>query len=159
MTTFNKSTTEASLLIRNARQEDLIHIHQVDRDAFGQLAYPAFVLRQFFDCSAQLFKVAVDEDSIVGYVLGQQKQDSSSAYVLSLATAESHRGQGIAYQLMEQLEAEGRALGLSSWVLTVAPDNRSALQLYLKRGYAIQGDELDYYGDGHRRYIMEKTLR
>ena len=55
--------------IVQATKADLKCIYNVETEAFGSHGYPAFFIRQAFDCWANGLLVAKNEDQIFGYVL------------------------------------------------------------------------------------------
>lgn len=58
------------------------------------------------------------------------------AFVDDLYLIPQARGRGIGGRVLDRLEQEGRALGLSALFLVVDPDNAPAVRLYRGRGFA-----------------------
>lgn len=58
------------------------------------------------------------------------------AFVDDLYLIPEARGRGIGGRVLDRLEHEGRALGLSALFLVVDPDNAPAVRLYRGRGFA-----------------------
>ena len=53
----------------------------------------------------------------------------------SLAVLPEHRGQGVGTELLDRLERELRAQGVTDLVLGLLPGNDAAARLYARRGY------------------------
>ncbi|MFO1050414.1 MAG: GNAT family N-acetyltransferase [Geminicoccaceae bacterium] len=60
----------------------------------------------------------------------------ADAFVDDLYLVPEARGRGIGGRVLDRLEEEGRALGLSALFLVVDPDNAPAVRLYRGRGFA-----------------------
>lgn len=58
------------------------------------------------------------------------------AFIDDLYLVPEARGRGIGGRVIDRLEQEGRALGLSALFLVVDPDNTPAIRLYRGRGFA-----------------------
>jgi ribosomal protein S18 acetylase RimI-like enzyme len=76
----------------------------------------------------QLFLVAVEQDQIVGTVIGGY--DGRRGLVYHLAVAPDYRRQGTASDLMVELENRLRSLGCYKYYLIVTRENDAALAFY-----------------------------
>lgn len=93
-----------------------------------------------------LMVVARDGDVIVGQcagVLHRHPDKPVELYVDEVGTASTHRRQGIARQLLDELFAWGRELGCEEAWLGTETDNQAALALY--RRYRPAEDEAIRY--------------
>ncbi len=93
-----------------------------------------------------LFLVAIEDDRIVGSVLGGF--DGRRGMVYHLAVHLDCRDLGIGSALMKELENRLRAKGCIKYYLLVTFDNNTAIQFYKKRGWErmpihIYGKRLD----------------
>jgi ribosomal protein S18 acetylase RimI-like enzyme len=79
-----------------------------------------------------LFLVAEANGELVGVVLGGF--DGRRGMVYHLAVANAYRHRGVAYGLMEELEARLRAKGCLKYYLLVTQDNEGARRFYQKIG-------------------------
>lgn len=93
-----------------------------------------------------LFLVAEDGGQLVGTVIGGF--DGRRGMVYHLAVAPTHRRQGLASRLMEEIETRLRAKGCRKAYLLVKKGNQSAYAFYEERGW----DEMD------KVHIYGKTL-
>lgn len=89
-------------------------------------------LRHKLERDPQLFLVAVDDQVIVGTVIGGY--DGRRGIVYHLAVAPEFRRQGVGRMLMELLEERLRALGCYKYYLLVTRENDAALEFYKSIG-------------------------
>ncbi len=78
--------------------------------------------------------------------------------ILSLGTHPDWRRRGVAALLLRHAAAAARSAGLVRIRLEVRADNRAAIALYTRHGYAIAGALPSYYGVGEDGVRMERTL-
>lgn len=90
-----------------------------------------------------LFLLAVDQDRIVGTVIGGF--DGRRGLIYHLAVDESCRNRGIGSLLMEEVENRMREKGCIKSYLLVTKENQSAMEFYEKRGWQIM-DSVVLYG-------------
>jgi [ribosomal protein S18]-alanine N-acetyltransferase len=142
---------------RPARIGDLAALAALDGGVFGAEAYPPFFFRQALDVFGPLLLVAEAEGGgVAGYTLGAIAAGSAEGWVLSLAVAPAHRSRGLARALTEAVLARLEAAGAARVLLTVDPENRPAIALYERLGFAAVGGEDDYFGPGERRLVMAR---
>lgn len=146
--------------IREAAIEELEKVAEIDKNAFPEMSYPLFALRQFFDICEGYFLVATDENNdLVGYTLGNLDLNQRKGWVLSLGVQKNQRGGGIGFRLTSALIEGLEKNGAEEIFLTVAPHNESAVRLYKKLEFEEIGTDSNYYGDGEERVLMKKTFR
>lgn len=89
--------------------------------------------------------IAFADDTPVGLAIGIEGFSTFACQPLlnihDFAVLASHRGQGIAGELMAAIEAHAQRLGCCKITLEVLEGNRPARQLYVSRGFAAY--ELD----------------
>ncbi len=144
--------------LRSARADDLDELQEIDAEAFGELAYPDFVLRQFFDVHHDSLFVAVRNTGLCGYSLGVSTIDHEEGWLLALAVRGSDRGRGYGRALTNETLALLRSHGVRTAYLTVAPDNVAAVGLYRSVGFTVLREAKDYLGAGQDRMIMTYGL-
>jgi ribosomal protein S18 acetylase RimI-like enzyme len=140
--------------LRTACAGDLAELQSIDAEAFGTLAYPAFVLRQFFDVHHDSLLVAAHPDGLRGYSLGVPTADRRQGWLLALAVRREHRGRGYGRALTSATLALLRSYGVRTAYLTVAPENTAAVALYRSVGFTVRSEAKDYLGAGQDRMIM-----
>ena len=97
--------------------------------------------------------VAEHQQQILGYIAWQHIQDEIELHLI--ATAPSHRQQGIASQLMQQLIATAQQHH-ARIILEVRASNHIAQALYRKHQFTPIATRKNYYGN-EDAIIMEKT--
>ena len=97
--------------------------------------------------------IAENDQQIIGYIAWQHIQDEIELHLI--ATAPSHRQQGIASQLMQQLIATAQQHH-ARIILEVRAGNHTAQALYRKHQFAPIATRKNYYGN-EDAIIMEKT--
>lgn len=96
--------------------------------------------------------IAENDQQIIGYIAWQHIQDEIELHLI--ATAPSHRQQGIASQLMQQLIATARQHH-ARIILEVRASNHIAQALYRKHQFTPIATRKNYYGN-EDAIIMEK---
>lgn len=94
---------------------------------------PRADIRRKLTVQPELFLVAVDGDAVVGSVMAGY--DGHRGWLYYLASAPSHRGQGIGRALVAEAERLLEAMGCPKVQLMVRPDNASARGFYDALGY------------------------
>ena len=97
--------------------------------------------------------IAEHDQQIIGYIAWQHIQDEIELHLI--ATAPSHRQQGIASQLMQQLIATAQQHH-ARIILEVRASNHIAQALYRKHQFTPIATRKNYYGN-EDAIIMEKT--
>lgn len=74
--------------------------------------------------------------------------------IMVLATVPEHRQQGLQSQLLVELLTESRLNKLEIW-LEVHEQNSSAIELYKKNKFTVEGRRVKYYRDGADALLMK----
>ena len=90
--------------------------------------------------------VAESENRIVGYCAIFLPGATAAADVLTVAVLPEFRRQGIARELMRQMEQWAKERGATSVMLEVETFNESAIALYQALGYSQISTRANYYG-------------
>lgn len=144
--------------IRVSRAEDFAELKSLDAEAFGELAYPDFVLRQFLDVHHDSLLVAVRDTGMCGYSLGVSTIDHEEGWLLALAVRKRLRGRGYGQALTNATLDLLRSHGVRTAYLTVAPDNAAAIRVYRSVGFTPLRKAKDHLGVGQDRVIMSAEL-
>lgn len=75
-----------------------------------------------------------------------KKMDADRVEIKRMFTKENHRGQGLASQVLNELEAWAKELQYKKTVLETGKRQVEAIQLYLKNGYQIIPNYGQYVG-------------
>lgn len=147
------------MLIRPATVSDLAAVWAVEREVFGAEVYPAFFFRQALDLWSELLLVAESPTGeVAGYALGAPSLRPGEGWIVSAAVLPAHRGGGVATRLTRALLDACAGRGMTEVRLTVHPGNPAAVGLYRKLGFAVVGEEADYFGLGEPRLVMRFAL-
>jgi ribosomal protein S18 acetylase RimI-like enzyme len=140
--------------------EDLKKIDKLNRRSFsGEISHNIVVLRQFYDCFPDFFRVAILEDKVVGYIIGGIVANTENiGFGLTLSTDPLHLRKGIAERLIEDLILQYKTQNYIKLLLTVEPQNKPALSLYKKMGFQTKEKISNYYYQDDKRYLMELIL-
>ncbi|HOT27338.1 MAG TPA: GNAT family N-acetyltransferase [Candidatus Ozemobacteraceae bacterium] len=99
------------------------------------------------------------DDGIVGEAIVIGGVGEPRAFLFSLAVTRSWRRRGIGFMLMHAVLESLTARGVRSLELTVDPENRPALGLYLSRLGCESVEFLsDHFGPGRHRQLLRKIL-
>ena len=102
-----------------------------------------------------LWLVAVDGDTVVGYIGSQTVLDETD--MMNVAVHPDYRRQGIAEALVLELVSRLKALGSRCLSLEVRVSNEPARMLYEKLGFALMGKRPRYYSNPREdAYILRK---
>ncbi len=108
--------------------------------AAGADVLPRPELEQKLTRDPELFLVAVAESGITGAILGTW--DGRRGWIFRLAVDPAHRRQGIATDLVHELEQRFSALGCPRINLLVLPHNEAGLRFWQELGYLPAPDIL-----------------
>ena len=125
-----------------------------DEDVFTHIAPDVFDepvdpsrLVAYLATPGHIMVVAIDGSSIIGQCAGvihRHPDKPTELYVDEVGTASTHRRQGIARAMLNELFAWGRELGCEEAWLGTELDNDAANALY--RGYApIEDETMQFY--------------
>ena len=139
---------------RVATAFDLPVFVSLDKELFPYSPWSASQYKEEFSSPTRHFVVAVDEaQSIIGYA-GVFAPGGAEADVLTVGVVPSHRGKGIARQLMALITEWAKAQGSTAMMLEVKVDNPEAIGLYESLGYSKLNVRKDYFGAGLDALVM-----
>lgn len=142
--------------VRPIEKDEIKLVYELEKAIFHPIYYPQFVLKQFYDLMPKLFLVAVNaSNEVLGYTQGGINVEKNEGWILSLATNEKYRRNGIGGQLSKKIVELLKSKGMKNILLTVHPANESAVNLYDRLGFKLNEAVDDYYGDGEPRLVME----
>lgn len=143
---------------RQANAFDLPVFVSLDKELFPYSPWSASQYKEEFSSPTRHFVVALDDaQSIVGYA-GVFAPGGAEADVLTVGVISSHRGKGIARQLMALITDWARLQGSTAMMLEVKVDNLEAIGLYEKLGYKKLNIRKDYFGAGLDALVMRLEL-
>lgn len=83
--------------------------------------------------------------SLAGYIVA--RLGANELHINNVAVRESYRRRGIGRDLLAQILAEGRQLGVSTAFLELRAGNAAALALYEKCGFKVTARRKKYYSE------------
>lgn len=150
-------------VIKNMQEEHLSQVAAIERASFGRgdkaKSYEIWSEQSYRDEIAKdnsVNLVACQGDEVIGYCSMYTCLDEG--HITKVAVLESHRGKGIARNLMDTMFARGAELGLKFYELEVRRSNEAAIALYTGRGFQLAGIRKGYYtdnGEDAAIYTME----
>ena len=146
------------IIYRVATAFDLPVFVSLDKELFPYSPWSASQYKEEFSSPTRHFVVAVDEaQSIIGYA-GVFAPGGAEADVLTVGVVPSHRGKGIARQLMVLITDWAHKQGSTAMMLEVKVDNPEAIGLYESLGYSKLNTRKDYFGPGLHALVMRLEL-
>src|SRR5665811_745164 len=100
----------------------------------------------------------VGEDIVGSCQLLRMFDEPGFFYVVGIYIRPRWQGRGLGRAFLLALAEEIRQTGGSGLVLTVAPTNERALQLYRSAGFAEETFIPAFYGEGEDRHILRWRL-
>lgn len=117
-------------------------VAQLEKQCFSD-PWSANAISSELDNPLSLWVVAMDEDTLVGYVGSQSVM--GWADMMNLAVAPAYRRNGIGEKLVLQLVQHLQANQVTCLTLEVRASNESAIRLYAKLGFEEVGRRPGYY--------------
>ncbi len=137
------------MLIRNCEKEDLEKVMEIERTSFD---YP--YSREIFEdnLNSDFFIVAEEDSTVIGYILGEEREDEG--VIVSLAVSPDHRLQGVGTSLMKKVQ---RKMDVNRYFLIVRDSNREAQIFYDRLGFSKITKIKDYYQNDEDGILMQKA--
>jgi len=143
---------------RAATAFDLPVFVSLDKELFPYSPWSSSQYKEEFSSPTRHFVVATDAaQNIIGYA-GVFAPGQAEADVLTVGVIPSHRGQGIARQLMSMITNWATEQGSIAMMLEVKVDNSDAIGLYESLGYSKLNVRKDYFGAGLDALVMRLDL-
>lgn len=143
---------------RPANAFDLAVFVSLDKKLFPYSPWSTSQYKEEFSSPTRHFVVALDDaQSIIGYA-GVFAPGGAEADVLTVGVIPSHRGKGIARQLMALITEWAKQQGSIAMMLEVKVDNLEAIELYESLGYSKLNVRKDYFGAGLDALVMRLDL-
>jgi ribosomal-protein-alanine N-acetyltransferase len=145
--------------IRTIKNTDFPQISQIEFESFSD-PYPLHLFQYLAHTEPALFLVAVEDEKLLGYIIGETEQRVGTlvGHLLSLAVRQEKRRKGIGRQLIEALIEILKKQGCRKLVLEVRVSNYSAKVFYQKQGFREIRRSSKYYDNGEDALIMELNL-
>jgi ribosomal-protein-alanine N-acetyltransferase len=147
---------DLSLLIRDARLEDLDAIVRIEETSFSD-PYPKGLLKAFFYLPGA-YIVASSKEVIIGYAVGIIRYEKLG-HVVSVAVNKSIRRKGVGERLMKEIIERLCSNGAKRIRIEVRESNLPAIKLYTKLDFMEEGKIKKYYADGESAILMYLNVK
>ena len=121
------------------KESHVAAVAELEKQNFSE-PWPEIAVRSELSNKLSLWLVALDGETVVGYVGSQTVLQEAD--MMNIAVADTHRRQGIARLLVEELV---RQLDAYQLTLEVRASNAPAIALYEKLGFTQVGLRKNYY--------------
>jgi streptothricin acetyltransferase len=107
---------------------------------------------------------AFSGDLLVGFVIAEARLWNDSLWVCEFHVSATHRNSGIGKRLMQAAAEQASRAGLRTIVCETQNTNASAIMVYRKLGFRIEGIDISYYSnndypDGEIAIFMKRRLQ
>ena len=146
------------VVIRPAKPGDVGWVQHIEASIYPD-PWPRALFHLMLERAPRLFLVAVSDEKVVGYAVGEveMRGGSSAGHVMNIAVEELWRRKGVGQILLEELEARLGRRGVALLFLEVRESNLPAQYLYTKNSYTVVGRLPGYYRD-EDGLVMEKRI-
>jgi ribosomal protein S18 acetylase RimI-like enzyme len=146
---------EGNFVIETAVLSDLGALRLVEKECFGNDAWPWLDLVIVLTLPGFLSYKAVIGNELVGFIAGERRRIENCGWITNLCVKSAYRKRGIARALLSRCEVE---LDMDHIRLSVRRSNEDALRLYHLAGYESYKVWRKYYADGEDALVLEKKL-
>ena len=123
-------------------------IMEIEKDSFAIPWTRASVEKELINKFAY-YVVAIEDNNVLGY----------GGHITNIAVHKNHRQKGIGNAIINALVDIAKEKEMMGLTLEVRKSNESALALYKKNGFKLEGIRPEYYEDNKEdAYIMWKYL-
>ena len=159
---FVNSNNKNSFFIRQCTLEDLEGVIIVNEKELPE-DYPYFFYKSILNNFPKAFLVACSKnEKIIGYVMWRVERTPSinnlrlinKGHLVSIAVSSTYKRKGIAMALLLNSMQAIKTLKIIEYVLEVRVSNYSAINLYKKLNFKIDGIKKKYYRDSENAYYM-----
>ncbi len=142
--------------------EDFDALYAIETVSFQPpLRFTRRYLRSLIEASNAATWLAEVDGCPVAFAVVEWFENGSEvmSYLQTIEVLPEHRGHGIATELLRRVESSARAANAAALWLHVDAANSTAIRLYERHGFTVQGRKDQYYGAGTEALIYRKTLK
>jgi ribosomal-protein-alanine N-acetyltransferase len=151
--------SDLELAPRRVRDSDLAALMELEQKLYSDMSYPFFVFRQMLETQGSHFFVVPGRDgAIIAYALAATSKESQTAWLLSVGVRADWRSRGIGRRITQHAVDSLKESGVKKILLSVEPDNVTAINLYKTLSFSALRTATDYFGPTEDRLIMEAAL-
>lgn len=145
-----------SLIVSRVDRADhdlLVTLEDYDLEAFGPTGLRTYDLAVMTQAGA-VYLAHLEDQIVGGCQLLRVFDEPEFFYVVGFYIRPAWQGRGLGREFLVAVAREIQPLGAQGMILTVAPDNATALHLYRSIGFIDERFIPDFYGHGENRYIL-----
>jgi len=145
--------------IETATVKLLDKLYEIEEQCFDEEAFSKRQIAYLLTDYNTIALVAKANSDIAGFIIAQVEVEENLEFghIITINVAPNFRRQGIATQLLGEIESLLKQKGITECRLEVREDNNSAIKLYHNLSYQTMGKLERYYGKKHGLYL-KKTL-
>lgn len=144
------------LKIRKMTEQDLSQVTEIAAAVFTN-PWSRQGFAEALPMENTCFLLAVEDNTVLGYCGVYMAVDEGE--IINVAVSPKFQRKGIADKLLSALIKEGTKNGVSRFFLEVRVSNTTAIHLYEKHGFQIQGIRKDFYKEIHEdAYVMNRLM-
>ncbi len=134
------------MIVRKATKRDVRACAEIEKQESGESIeiIEDEIERQVGDKNHFIF-VAEDDKRVIGFISAEWQKWNSSLYIDSLYIDKNYRYKGYGSKLLKQMIMKSREIKSKKVFVDAEAGNRSAIILYLKHGFEINGYIQDFY--------------
>lgn len=147
------------MIYRLAKSKDFEQVLEIERECFKQPYTSKELEYEFYENPVNKIIVCEEEERVIGFIDFLITFNSST--IMQVAVTSKYRGQGIATQLLTEMEHSfPKDIDdiVETITLEVRESNEAAKALYLKNGYEVVTIKMNYYKDGENAIYMLKRF-
>lgn len=130
------------MIIRKMKDADTAAVAALEKECFSE-PWSETELKKSMQQKNYLFFVAEEKNQVLGYIGMYQILEEGD--ITNVAVTSSARNRGIGGRLLQTLMKDCLFLGVTCITLEVRESNQSAIHLYQKHGFSIEGVRKNYY--------------
>ncbi|WP_134685575.1 GNAT family N-acetyltransferase [Brevibacillus migulae] len=116
-------------------------------------------LKKYFELFPQLLYKATDQGCLIGFACAGVDMFQKTGWLLYSNVAEGYQGKGIGKRLIEaRINALKQIPSIERIRVTVSETNTASIKALQAHGLRFSHQELNYYGPGKHRDIMELSI-
>jgi ribosomal protein S18 acetylase RimI-like enzyme len=149
-------TKDPGLVVRRVRRPDhdlLATLAAYDLAAFGPTGLRTYDLAVVAQAGA-IFLAQLEDEIVGSCQLLRVMDEPGFLYVVGFYIRQAWQGRGLGRALLTAIAEACRELGAEGLVLTVAPQNIKAMNLYQSAGFVDEAFVPHFYGEGEDRHIL-----
>lgn len=141
--------------LRKFSLSDLEQVMEIERLSFPE-PWPKSYFEKLYQKYSEGFIVAENEKEVVGYIIGEPKNDTGE--IISLAIAPNWRQKGIGKSLTNFLINHFEKEEVKEVLARVRTKNEAGISFHKKLGFEVVKTIKKYYSNGDDAYLMRKEI-